>query len=320
MKSYQSVNYKNIVPLVSLFVILSLRLNHVGASEEYDASYESPEVVSATDRPHGAKTKRIRGVTVTGVNSVLGKPFFSWGESMGAFNFPTVFAYNEFGTEPFTIDASTPSSAVLATGVSSEYLMLSGVTRDEVKPEWVNVPLRNVPVNTDFAFVQKETLRGVLEAQPMEVAQAEPANHITLGQWMEGSGVAKISCFDDGAEFTLRAKSLIPNRMYSVWATMGLEHSGGSSVPRVFPIPLGGTPNVFLTDENGDAYYERVINICPFESESVGSSMLFIDVYYHANHQNYGAVVAPGFIPGNWVGVITFSHLQFPVNVEILED
>jgi hypothetical protein len=30
-------------------------------------------------------------------------------------------------------------------------------------------------------------------------------------------------------------------------------------------------------------------------------------------------VVAPGFIDGNWPGLITFSHVVFPVNVELLD-
>ena len=113
-------------------------------------------------------------------------------------------------------------------------------------------------------------------------------------------------------------KSLIPNRMYSVWATPGLPRDG--SATSFFPIPLGGVPNMLITDEDGDATYERSIKFCPFDTESTNRTLLTINVQYHANHQNYGAVPEPAFIDGNWLGIITFNHIQFPINVELLDN
>lgn len=269
------------------------------------------------------QVKRIRGVAVTGVNSVMGKPFFSWGEPFGAsFNFPTMGALNRNGPAPLPLTASSPKSTILVTWIDRVFLALFNKPPDYViNPAWLNVPLRDVPVNVDFAFMQTAPLRGVREAEPLELAQAEPANDITLGQWLKANGVATIECSDDTATIRLRMSNLIPNRMYSVWATMGAPTPPGSPAPNAFPIPLGGAPNTFMTDENGEGAFKRWVKFCPLDPQSSGGSpLLFIDVHFNSKHQTYGAVVAPGFIDGNWPGIITFSHVVFPVNVELLNN
>src|SRR5262245_31883814 len=142
----------------------------IGSSEEHEVSYQikgrlqcftavlgmsvlSLQSLSAVAHDHdenSRRVKRIQGIVVTGTNSALGKPIFSWGGPFGTFNFPTTFVYNAHGNEPLPVDENTPASAILATGVSPEYLFIRGETQDAVKPEWVNVPLRKVPVNIDF--------------------------------------------------------------------------------------------------------------------------------------------------------------------------
>lgn len=262
--------------------------------------------------------KRIEGITITGTNSALGKPLFSWGGPFGTFNFPTTFVYNPGGTEPLPLTESTPASAVLATGVSPEYLFIRNETPDVVKPEWVNVPLRQVPVNIDFdpALEQKTVLPGLLEADPAARAQSEPAGAITVGQWMNASGVLTINCARGGAELRMRLKSLVPNRLYSIWATMGLPEPGGGIENPTIPLPVGGTPSVLMTDERGDATFKRWIKFCPLEAGSTPDPMLTIELLYHANHSTYGAIPAPGIM----LGLITFPHILFPINVELLNE
>jgi hypothetical protein len=130
---------------------------------------------------------------------------------------------------------------------------------------------------------------------------------------MRASGLAKIVCEDDHASVELQMRSLLPNRMYSVWATLGLPRDGSS--PYFFPLPLGGTPNMFITDKEGDAVFKRYIKFCPLDPESTNRPLLLINVQFHANHQNYGAVPEPSFVPGFWLGLVTFSQMQFPINV-----
>lgn len=274
---------------------------------------------SAFNGDHKHKITRIPAVTVTGVNSVRGKPFFNWGGPFGSYNFPTIFVYNQNGGEPLEIDENTPNSALLATGVSPGYLFIRGETPDVVKPEWVNVPLRKVPVNIDFdpSLTKKMPLRGLLEAEPMELSQAEPANDVTLGQWMKASGAMTIDCWGGGADLKFRMKNLLPVRIYSLWATMELPPPGSTIENPATTLPIGGTPSIFMTDKNGDATFERRIKFCPTDTTTTAvTPMLTIDVLYHANHSTYGAIPAPGIM----LGLLTFPHLLFPINVQPLNN
>ncbi len=257
----------------------------------------------------GHSTRIIQGLTATGFNDVLGKPAFDLGEPIGAFGFSSIAIYNEFGSEPLPLDENTPNSALLATSIDENFLFLAGKTLEDVDPAWLNVLLRDISVNTDFKFVTREPLRGVLDAEPLELAQAEPAGHITLGQWMKGSGTAKISCNgNESAIIKIRVRSLIPNRMYGIWATIGGDHLSS--------FPIGGTPNNFITDQNGDGQITRTVKFCPLDPNSANRPLLMINVVFNSNHQNYGAVTEPSEVNGYWFGLVTHNHIQFPVNVE----
>lgn len=265
-----------------------------------------------------SKKRMIDGIAVTGVNDVLGEPAFSWGEPYGAFGFPTMGIFNENGPEPLKLSKDTPQAALLATYVDPALLFVSNAQPEDVKPEWVNVPLRDVPVNVDFGYGTIIPVPGLLDSDPQSPAQPEPAYPIILSDWMSATGVARIKCSDDGADVRLRLKNLLPNRLYSVWATLGLPKD--KSAETFFPIPLGGMPNMFTSDESGDANFERWVNFCPLEPDATERPLLTINVQYHANHQNYGAVPEPGFVPGSWQGLITFNHVVFPVNVETFDN
>lgn len=296
-----------------------------GAGASAGAADDGSHVDNQADGDHqlDRTIRRVRGIAVTGTNHVLGKPIFHWiDEEFGTFNFPTLFAYNEHGPEPLPLDEFTPDSTVLASGVSPLYLLPRG---REIKPEWVNVPLRQVPVLTDFRNIDTQPLRGLMEAEPMEVSQSEPADPITLGQWMKAGGDVKIECSGQRADVKLRMSNLIPNRIYSVWALMRLPLEfpppGTTLKSTSVALPLGGTPNVFVTDANGDATFERHVKFCPLNSPTSDlPSMLTLEIQYHANHQTYGAIPLPGFVDGNWHGVIQFTHVVFPINVRMLND
>jgi hypothetical protein len=308
---------------LTLALTMSLMCLHTPA-----ASARASEGSGAQDSRHQDKHRRsherikhIRGVTVTGVNSVRGKPFFDWGPPFGTFNFPSIFVYNEGGTEPLRIDEHTPDSAILATGISDEYLLIRGETWDVVKPEWLNVPLRKWPILIDFGNVRRLELRGLNEADPLELSQSEPANDITLGQWMKASGHLTLTCSKRQANVKLRMKNLIPNRTYSVWATASLPDTVPGEPGRyASTLPIGGTPNVFVTDGNGDAAFERAIKFCPYDTQLPAGGIptipvLNIEVLYHGDHQTYGAIPAPGLM----LGLVTFSHVVFPIDVKLLD-
>lgn len=253
----------------------------------------------------------IRAMVATGFNDVLGRPAFDLLPPFGKFGFTSMGIYNDSGDEPIPLDVYRRASDLLVTSVHPNFLGLAGKTREVVKPEWENVPLRDVPVNTDFAFVERNPLRAEMDAEPLEVTQAEPAQALTLGQWMNASGIARIECkTNQDAVLNIRARNLIPNRMYGVWATLGGEYLSS--------FPIGGVPNMFVTDEYGGGSIERKLNFCPLNPESAPRPVLVINVVYYSSHQNFGAVPEPVFVDGFWLGTVTHNHLQIPVNVELL--
>jgi hypothetical protein len=270
------------------------------------------------DHKRRRRSKVIHGITVTGVNNVLGKPAFSWGDPYGPFGFPTLGAYNENGTTALPLTETSPSSTILATVVDPNLLVVSGATPEDVKPEWLNVPLRDIPVNVDFNFVNKAPLPPVMQSIPLRPGQAEPVDGpITLGQWMKAAGVVKIVCSGGRASVDLYLSRLIPRRMYTVWGTFGLPRDGSATT--FFPLPLGGTPNVVIAGEHGNARFKRSLNFCPFDPDSTDRPLLTINVQFHGNSSNYGGVPEPGFIHGYWQGLVTFTQIQFPINVERLD-
>ena len=94
---------------------------------------------------------------------------------------------------------------------------------------------------------------------------------------------------DHYARLKLQVHDLIPNRMYAVWATLGQSRRGD---PEVFPsIPVGGTPNIIITDRDGSALYERPMQFCPLRPATTDRPMLVINVQYHSNHQNNGGKI-----------------------------
>jgi hypothetical protein len=274
----------------------------------------------AAEQHHRWRTARtIQGVAVTGHNDVLGKPFFDWGPPFGIFGFATIGVYNAQGPMPLPLTESTPRSAILATRIDPNLLASTGVSPDEVDPSWLNVPLRQVPVQ--YSFGKTKPFPGIFEASSSEKGQAAPNNPITVEQWMRANGTARIVCEGDHyAHLKLQVHDLIPNRMYAVWATLGQSRRGD---PEVFPsIPVGGTPNIIITDRDGSALYERPMQFCPLRPATTDRPMLVINVQYHSNHQNYGGINGPPIerIPGGyWIGTVIHNHLQFPVNVTPLQ-
>jgi hypothetical protein len=274
----------------------------------------------SSDEDHtNTTTLVVKGFAVTGHNDVLGKPAFDWGPPFGTFGFVTIGAYNPDGPMPIRLSEDMPKSTLMATMIDPNVLAATGVSLDEVDLSWLNVPLREVPVH--YSFGKTKPFLGLFDTDPSEKGQAMPMDPITIERWMKASGVAKIVCESDHrASLKLQMKDLIPNRMYGVWSTLGPSKRGDAEV---FPsIAVGGTPNIFVTDKAGNATYEREMQFCPMRPETTDRAMLVINVQLHSNHQNYGGINGPPIerLPGAyWIGTVIHNHLQFPINVTMLQ-
>ena len=265
---------------------------------------------SATDpgppatRTASQRTVRsVRGVAVTGLNQRLGEPLRDFGPPLGPFGFATAAAFNPTGGEPLPLTPSTPADTLLATTADPAVLAIFGVDPDEIDPSVLNIPLREVPVNVDPGGEVRIPLDGAFAVPPLTPHQAAPVDPITVGDWLRAEGEAQILCGDGAAVARLRMRNLIPNRLYTVWAAFATPAG-----PR--PIPFGGVPNTFSTDERGSARFVRSLQYCPFEPTSDGGLLLSLIAVLHSDHQVYAvepALPRAGLPPG----VVAHAHLEF---------
>lgn len=250
-------------------------------------------VVSA-DPGENSLFKELEGKVVTGVNRKLDRKLWEF-DLLGTVGFTALFGHNADGGEPFRLTENTPGSTIVATNVDFEFKNLFGVTNDAFKADDINLPLRRVKVNVDFAGEIRQSLRGHLEADQLEPSVAVPSEPITLEQWLKATGEGTVRCDDEGnSTITLHHEGLIPLGLYTVVASFDQEQLHPA-------IPLGGVPNIFVADTNGKGSYSRKINFCPMNLKEGELPLILITTLYHSDHQVYGNVpllLAKGIFPG----------------------
>lgn len=244
-------------------------------------------------------TLAVRGIPVTGPNSLNGQQVTDFGPGVSTGS-DLVAAFNPDGSEPLPLTPDTPPSTLLAT-----------IDTPDADEELINLPLRQVPGNVGTAGLTRESLPGQLEVGTFDNNQSEPSAPITLGEWLEGSGVARFQCKEGEAPTAeLRVRGLLPNRLYTVWAVF--QNGEGA-------VPFGGPPNVIMTDEFGDGTMSRRLNFCPLETTSEGADLLYLVVVFHSDQMVYAmqpTLPDAGFPPG----VVAHPQLQFSVRGTSLLD
>lgn len=249
----------------------------------------------------------IKAKLATGTNRFLGQPLHDFGQPIGTAGFSNVGARNSSGDQPLPLTTDSHESSLLVTFVDSAFLALLGKTIDDVDPRLLNLPLRDVKVNADLMGAQRATPAPITMAEQLQPSQASPAAPVTLGQWKRARGFAFIRCKGRESNVRLILSGLLPNRIYSAWGLFG-----GQSIT---PFPLGGAPNIMVTDDRGHATFERDLNFCPFDLEPGQVPLLAIDIVFHSDHQNYGLVPELD-LAGFFTGTITHTQLEFLVTGE----
>jgi hypothetical protein len=247
----------------------------------------------------------LRAHSASGTNRFLGQPISDFAFGFGTAGFSNVGAFNPSGSQPLPLGQQTPLSSALATFVDPDFLALLGKTPADVNPNLVNLPLRTVAVNADLAGVIRVPTIGIRSAQQTQPSQAEPAGPVTLGDWVRARGTALIECENGAGDVHLEFSGLLANRMYSVWGIFGGANG-------LFPFPVGGVPNIFVTDRHGRATFERQLNFCPGHTAANESPLLAIDVVFHSDNQVYGLVPEPD-LAGFFTGTVTNTQLEFLV-------
>lgn len=130
---------------------------------------------------------------------------------------------------------------------------------------------------------------------------------ITLGKWLSGEAKMKLKLINysrmaggyTAARFQIDFKGLIPNAIYTVYAPrkvavpapIGLDPSRADQIRNPGP---AGMPNIFITDDLGNADFSTVITN-PFPAAPVDEKdlrLFGIGVAYNADFQNWGACPA----------------------------
>ncbi len=248
----------------------------------------------------------------TGLNRSLGQPLLEFDFMPAPFKekwgFDMLGVYNPDGPLPLPLTADTPDSAVLVSLVDADGIGPPQAIFQNVAPELVNVPLRDIGTYANPKLARGGAIPSQSDGPVMGATQADPSGPITKGDWFKASGTLIVNCASAGNSVSVNVRSLVPNRLYTVWA-LWLDPSG----PAMIPVPLGGAPNVIITDKQGDGTLERDLNFCPVDAalEGVdGKRLAGIGIHLHSDHAAYGPVPAPlaaGFPPGT----VLHEHLAF---------
>lgn len=252
-----------------------------------------------------AVKRTIQGRVVTGTNRFLGQPLTDFGGALGTAGFTNVGAFNPQGDQPDELTPDTPVGSLLATYVDPDFLALVGKSQADIGTGTLNVSLKKVPVNVDPAGQTRVSLAPITQSLPTQPSIADPVPDITLARWARAEGVAVFKCSNaNTATVSLTLKKFLPNRLYSVWAVLG---GNGLSA-----LPLGGVPNVFVTDHVGNAKYRRVLNFCPFQSHVGNPELVVIDIVLHSDQQLYGAVPDLPF-SNLFTGIVNQTQYEFEI-------
>ena len=262
------------------------------------ASASASASVSSGD---GDSLQVIQGVPATGANIFLDQVLW---EFPNPWNQVTVISSGAFNAD------GSDNALDLVSGMPANTLIVNKV--DPVLAAFPNlfpqnIPLRDIPMFINAAFDRGDP-PSVFDAPRDELTRSWPNVAITLGEWQKASGTMIMQCSGNDASVSITFRNLIPNGLYTVWATSGTDAGGLTAVP------FGGAPNVFVPDANGNGTWERELNGCPTDTDGVANPLLLLEVAYHSDNNIYGGV-PDSAVTGLPFGLSTNTHLNFPINI-----
>jgi len=298
--------YPNRIPLTTLLRIAGILTATLPAA--FGAPANQPSSVAAVLED----AQVFEAVVSTGVNRSLGQPIFEFPFMPSPFKekwgFEMLGVYNPDGPLPLPLTADTPDNAILASFVDADAVGPPQAIFQNVAPELVNVPLRDIGTYANPKLARGGAIPFQSDGPVIGATQADPSGPITKGDWFKASGILKVACTPEGNSVSVNVKSLVPNRLYTVWA-LWLDPSG----PRMIAVPFGGAPNVIITDKQGDGTLERDLNFCAVDAalEGVdGKRLAGIGVHLHSDHAAYGPIPAP-LAAGLPPVIVLHDHLAF---------
>ena len=271
--------------------------------------------------------KVIPGYVAHGINTYNGKhigdyskvsPLVPW---LGAF--PAVREIGVLtpgGNDGSEITAATDRSLPVATTRSFLDFFNPG---GRIDLNLVNKPLNYIGVNY-FGYTAVDD-RVVPTSFPVagtgpSIYRAKGINEApTVGEWEQIKGQLRITHKSDGSsDVRITIRNAFPNSVYTAWDV-------GAKAPltkneKGYAVPLGGLPNIILTDSKGCGYKKLSLpyaldRTCVEGAESCTS---YVSVFYHWDSQVYGASPA-----GAWVnaptGLYAANQMVWPITGDLLQ-
>jgi len=277
----------------------------------------NPHIVAADSSSSNAnnesRTKsvlRVHGQVVTGSNRLRGMPIWDLGEDLGTLGYSFIHAHNPGQASPLPIDENTPGSAIMASGLDLAYMALFGLTEADIDPAIINNPIHQTPVISGPAG-EITQLPGVMDVRATVASRIASNQPVTLTKWLSARGVAKFKCSQDGTStVNIKMRSLVPDAMYSAWGVYSFDFDGNGVGEAIGGVPLGGVPNIMMTDSRGTASISRQLNFCPEDEPR----LKYLTIALHSNASNNGSVPDQALLnkPG---GTLAHAAMSFPINV-----
>ena len=265
-----------------------------------------------TQEASAGHTIVIEATAATGWNRYFGHPIADAPEPVRGFGFSTIGKYNPGSDTPIPLKRHMPAHTLITNNFDPNFLTGFPVPPEAIDLAMDNVPLREFPTYNDASGINRAPVPGILEAEQMELSQAEPADPVTLGDWMKARGRLEVTCDGNGrAHARIIATNLLPNRFYNVLEWFNYDQP---SPFIVVPGMLGGVPDAVVSDENGNALFETELNHCLPATPDEPSPSVNVLLVYHTDQRSYGGVPMTPLYPlqGRYPGEVGSVHLYFP--------
>jgi hypothetical protein len=268
----------------------------------------------------------IPGYVSHGINTYNGMPIGDYSEASPMLPFlhaqPAVSEIGVFqagASEPGIITAFTDRKLPVATTrVFFDYFNPTGT----LDASLVNVPLSKTGSNY-WGFVSLDdrvipTSFPKPGTGPTVYRQKGVVENPTVADWEKISGkltVAKKR--GGGSEVTVTIRNAFPYAIYTLW-DIG-AHNPLAASEMGYVMPLGGVPNVMLTDAKGCASKKIELNYDLLRSCKVGAASCtsYVSAFYHWDGQVYGASPAAAWA-GASEGVYAANQMVWPTSGKTL--
>ncbi|PCK07790.1 MAG: hypothetical protein COA42_12460 [Alteromonadaceae bacterium] len=282
--------------------------------------------VDAVAHSNKDKSTTIPGYVVHGINTYNGKPIGDYSKvapNVAMINVDPAIEeigfFQEGSSVSGTITESTDRNLPVATTRSFfDFFNPTG----EIDPATVNIPLGQVGSNFFGSSAADDRVVPTEYPAPGTGPIIHRAKHTvanpTVGDWEKISGSLTVTKKRDGSAIVkVTVRDAFPNSLYTLWDV-------GTSFPLSeneagYAVPLGGLPNVLMTDKNGCGYKKIKISYdllrdCEAGAESCTS---YISAFYHWDGQAYGASPAATWFNAP-TGIYAGNQLAWPTSGEVL--